>query len=40
MSRFFLLFLTSIMLIGCSQVAEDEASSRYLEGKITVDEKI
>ena len=39
MSRFFLLFLTSIILIGCSQIAEDEARSRYLDGKIVVDDK-
>lgn len=34
--RFFLLFLTTIILVGCSQVVEDEASSRYLEGDIIV----
>ena len=34
MRRFFLLLLTSTILIGCSQVAEDEANSRYLDGII------
>lgn len=39
MRRFFLLFITSIILIGCSQVDRDEASSKYLEGKLIVDDK-
>lgn len=39
MSRFFLLFLTSTILMGCSQVAGDEATSRYLDGKLIVDDK-
>ena len=35
MRRLLLLFLTTIILIGCRQV--DEASSKYLEGEIIVD---
>lgn len=37
MSRFLLLFLTPFMLVGCSQLAGNTASSMYLEGKIIVD---
>lgn len=36
---FFLLFLTSIILIGCSQFTRDDARSMYLDGKIIVDDK-
>ncbi len=39
MSRFFLLFLTSIILIGCTQITKNEASSMYLDGIIIVDDK-
>lgn len=37
--RLYLLFLTSVFLIGCSQFTRDDASSMYLDGKIIVDEK-
>lgn len=37
MNRFILLFLTSIILIGCNQIAKNEASSMYLDGKVIVD---
>ena len=39
MRRLFLLLLTSTILMGCSQFAIYEASSRYLDGKIIVDDK-
>ncbi len=39
MRRFFLLLFTSAVLTWCSQIAADEASSRYLEGKIMLDDK-
>jgi hypothetical protein len=37
LSRLILLFLTSIILMGCNQIAMNEASSMYLDGKIIVD---
>ena len=39
MRRFFLLLLASVVLMGCTQNAVDEASSRYLEGIIIFDDK-
>ena len=39
MKIFFLLLLTSVVLIGCTQNEADEASSRYLEGIIIFDNK-
>ena len=39
MRRLFLLLLMSTILMGCSQFAIYEASSRYLDGKIIVDDK-
>ena len=39
MSKLLLLFIISIILIGCSQVNREEASSKYLDGKIIVDNK-
>ncbi|MFE6170210.1 hypothetical protein ACFVP8_20370 [Viridibacillus arvi] len=37
MNRLFLILLTSMILVGCTQSAEEEASSMYLDGKIIVD---
>ncbi|QUW23581.1 hypothetical protein JSQ81_08790 [Sporosarcina sp. Marseille-Q4063] len=37
MKRFFLLFLTPIILLGCNQIAKNKASSMYLDGKLIVD---
>ncbi|MGF9976811.1 hypothetical protein ABE042_10400 [Viridibacillus arvi] len=39
MNRLFLILLTSMILVGCTQSAEEEASSMYLDGKIIVDNK-
>ncbi|MGE7934489.1 hypothetical protein [Viridibacillus arvi] len=37
MNRLFLILLTSMILVGCTKSAEEEASSMYLDGKIIVD---
>ncbi|MGE7925308.1 hypothetical protein ACQKND_19290 [Viridibacillus arvi] len=37
MNRLFLILLTSMILVGCTQSAEEEESSMYLDGKIIVD---
>lgn len=39
MNRLFLILLTSMILVGCTQSAEEEVSSMYLDGKIIVDNK-